>query len=264
MNPIARNAILVATLVSLPGCAGKRALMPEDRLSLSSQPQIIAIHFPPEQDFYVKAPFFQAGMLGVVEASYETASLQRNAGLEDPAPHVKDRLVNALRANLNLTNVRTVSEWPQNMNVAFEALRETRRAGTALDVETNTRKFDSALKEAFGSGVVLEVQTRTWRVESTRVVYSARARMLRLSDSADIWRVACTRVSQVQVSDVPALAEKPAANIPQVPRQEELWMEQALKANDGALLRAKLREAADTCADSLAEQALGRVNQPKR
>jgi hypothetical protein len=237
--------------------------MPEDQLSLSSQPQIVAIHYPPEEDFTVRVSF-QAGPLGGVQAAHETARLKANARLEDPAPQVRDRLVNALQANLKLTNVRTVSEWPQNMNIAFQALQETRRAGTALDVETSRKKFDSALKEAFGSGVVLEVQTRTWRVESTRVVYSARAGMLRLSDLSDIWRVACTRVSKVQLSDVPAFAEKTMPNIPQVPRQEELWMEEALKANDGALLRAKLREAADACADSLAEQALRKFNQPKR
>lgn len=263
MNPIARNAILAAALVSLPGCAGKRALMPDDRGSLSSQPQIIAIHYPPEEDFTVRASFLE-GPLGAVQAAYETARLKANARLEDPAPHVKDRLVNALQTNLKLTNVRTVSEWPQNLNIAFEALQETRRAGSALDVETNTRKFDSALKEAFQTGVVLEVQTRRWRVEGTRVVYSARAGMVRLSDLADIWRVACTRVSKVQPSDVPAFAEKTMPNIPQIPRQEELWMAEALKANDGALLRAKLREAADACADSLAGQVLRKFSQPDR
>src|SRR6266704_4283351 len=114
MKPIVRNAILVATLIVLPGCPSQQVLMtPDDRLSLSSQPHIIAIHYPPEEIFRLRYPGeILGGPFVTLAAQYEAARLKRDLRLEDPALDVKDRLVNALRANFNITKVRTVSEYP--------------------------------------------------------------------------------------------------------------------------------------------------------
>ncbi len=148
MKPIVRNAILVATLIVLPGCPSQQVLMtPDDRLSLSSQPHIIAIHYPPEEIFRLRYPGeILGGPFVTLAAQYEAARLKRDLRLEDPALDVKDRLVNALRANFNITKVRTVSEYPHT-NIAFETYMEARRAGSALDVETSRRMLDSTLKE---------------------------------------------------------------------------------------------------------------------
>jgi hypothetical protein len=111
MKPIARNAMLVATLMVLSGCANQQVLMtPDDRLSLSSYPHFIAIHYPPEQIFRLTDPgaAMAAAIVGPLVAIASQLALQgrQRAELEDPAPYVKDRLVNALRANFKLTNVR--------------------------------------------------------------------------------------------------------------------------------------------------------------
>ena len=266
MKPIVRNAILVATLIVLPGCPSQQVLMtPDDRLSLSSQPHIIAIHYPPEEIFRLRYPGeILGGPFATLAAQYEAARLKRDLRLEDPALGVKDRLVNALRANFNITKVRTVSEYPHTI-IAFETYMEARRAGSALDVETSRRMLDSTLKETFQTGVVLEVQTRRWMLESARVVYSARARLLRVADSAVIWQGICVHVSEVHVSDVPALAERriPHPTIAEQPASQ--LMKEELEANDGKLLKAKLREAADGCADKLLSGwAVGKVSQPNR
>jgi hypothetical protein len=207
---------------------------------------------------------------------------RQRAELEDPAPYVKDRLVNALRANFKLTNVRPVSEYPQNINIALGTYSETLRKrptegwareampcapspGVVCFVDEDRLRLDSTLKETFPTGVVLEVQTRRWMLESTpRVVYSARARLLRLADSAVIWQGTCEHVAEVHVSDVPDFDErrKPHPTIAQ-PRPDQLMMEE-LEANDGKLLKAKLREAADGCADKLLGRAVGKVSQPNR
>jgi hypothetical protein len=245
MIPIARNAILAATLMFLLGCASKPALlMPDDRLSLSSQPQIIAIHYPPGEDFRFSygGGFMGGGAFVVLSEASNTARLKSELWLEDPVPHFKERLVGALQANLKLTNVRTLSELPQN-------IQEARRTGTPA--------LDDALKEAFRTGVVLDVQTRRWMVEGTRVVYLARARLLRLSDLHVIWRGACKHVSELRFPET----RKPDPLEPPPGAKEKM---EALEADDGKVLKATLREAAGGCADSLAGEALGKVGQPDR
>jgi hypothetical protein len=299
------NVFLVATLVFLPGCASQRVLMtPEDRLWLSSQPHIITIHYPPEETFTMDTGAASAGALAIVilgplvggavavagAIQQEAARREQERRLDDPALRVKDRLVNAFQ----LTNVRTPSEYPRTMTVALETYSETLRnrpfwasreawAGTAEASSSCTPspgvtcsppdedrvRFDSALKEAFGTGVVLEVQTRRWRLEHNvsrvRLVYSARARLLRLADSAVMWQATCAAyAAEVRASDVPNFAErmKPHPTIGQ-PRADELMIEE-LGANDGKLLKAKLLEAAGGCADRLARSAVGKVSSPNR
>jgi predicted dinucleotide-utilizing enzyme len=120
---------------------------------------------------------------------------------------VKERLVQSLKDNLKLANVRVVSEIPKDTNV-------------------------DTLKGLFDTGVVLDVQTRKWGIDNNRAKYSALVRLVRLSDTAVLWEAACNEA----VAD----KEKPA------PARD------ALVADDGALLKAKLVQAADQCASELA------------
>jgi len=203
--------MLVATLV-LMGCAGQRIKMsPEDQRALASQPNIYAVHHQPGVTFLVESTGYT--IVGVLLSPMvagamvsEGAGIQRDLKLPDLAPRVKERLVNSLKADLNLTNLRMVSEVPQNTNV-------------------------ETLKKIFDTGVVLDVQTRKWGIDNNRAKYSALVRLVRLSDSTVVWEAACNEFVAGKGTSAPA--------------------REALIANDGELLKAKLREAADGCADQL-------------
>ncbi len=94
------------------------------------------------------------------------------------------------------------------------------------------------LKEKFRSGVVLDVATAQWGIDNNRVKYMGRARLVRLADRQVIWDGTC----KIVIGE-----DKPS------PTRE------ALVANDGALLKANLREAGDACADQLARWMTGKA-----
>ncbi len=286
MKPIARNAMVVATLIVLSGCAGKqRPVTPNDPLSLSSYPHFIAIHHPPSAIFTLSYGF-GAPLVAIPLAVSEAARLEGDMRLEDPAPYFKERFVNALQTNFKLTNVRPASEYPQNLKIALETYSETIRKrgfwdgkaawkpdwdkeappcvpspGTVCGPEDEVRlsrlRLNNTLKETFPNSIVLEVQTTRWALDSTaRVVYEAAIRLFRLSDSVVIWRRPCRGFAEVRVSEVPDFDErrKPHPTMGQQ-RPDQIMMEE-LQTN-GKLLKAKLREAAEACADNLLRAHLG-------
>ena len=87
------------------------------------------------------------------------------------------------------------------------------------------------LKETFQTGAVLDVRTVKWGIDNNRAKYSARVRLVRLADSAVLWEATC--------DDFIADKAKPSPTM------------EALTANDGELLKTKLGEVADLCADQL-------------
>lgn len=89
------------------------------------------------------------------------------------------------------------------------------------------------------NGVVLEVRTTKWGIDNNRAKYAAGARVLRLSDGAMLWDAIC--------DDVTADKDKPSPEI------------DALRADNGALLKAKLNQAAEACADQLVAWVIQRV-----
>ena len=96
-------------------------------------------------------------------------------------------------------------------------------------------------------------------LDGTSVVYAARARLLRIADSVVIWERNCAHAAEV---DVPRQGEEyhPTVNPtaqPEPTRQMRVLIE--LVANDGRLLKAKLRETAEGCADKLFASSLTRV-----
>ncbi len=167
-----RRSIASLLIVSMTGCAGPHKLARDDQLSLASRPKIHAVHHSPATVFMVRQ--HTAGSLllatpAVLETISEGERLQREQQVVDPAPRVKGRLVSALQGNLNLRNVHTVSDSPQND-----------------DVKT--------LKSLFNTGIVLDVRTMKWGLGTVdaRAIYSARARMISLEDSTVIWEATCS------------------------------------------------------------------------
>jgi len=89
------------------------------------------------------------------------------------------------------------------------------------------------------SGVIFEVRTTHWGIDNNRAKYSAGVRVLRLPDGETIWDAACEQVI--------AGKDKPSPTIDE------------LRADNGALLKANLNDAADLCADQLSQWALERA-----
>jgi hypothetical protein len=97
-------------------------------------------------------------------------------------------------------------------------------------VPTAYQREDGQLSEIYQGGVVLHLQTVRWGIDNQRAKYSVVARLQDMRVSRNMWAKAC---------EVVVDKDKDA------PYQDELY------ANDGALLKAKLREAAETCGDQL-------------
>lgn len=88
------------------------------------------------------------------------------------------------------------------------------------------------LRAVYKSGVVLDVRTWNWGLDNYRASYQARARLIRLADGAVLWQETCKAFVADRDKRAPSM--------------------QALLANSAELLKGKLRDAADGCAEELA------------
>ncbi len=210
------SAVMLVAELTIAGCAGQQArLTAENRKSLSSQPEVHAVHHSPSRVFTYESTGYSAAsalftpLLAIAQV-YEGTGLQRDLRLEDPVQRAQDRLVSKLQAHFNVTNVHVVPDPPKNDQIA-------------------------TLKQVFQKGLVLDIRTMNWGLDNSRAMYSARARLLRLEDSTLLWQATCKYVADATLPS-PSMA--------------------SLKANDGELLKTKLLDAADGCADQLSAWAI--------
>jgi hypothetical protein len=89
------------------------------------------------------------------------------------------------------------------------------------------------------SGVVFEVRTTAWGIDNNRAKYAAGIRVIRVVDRVTLWDAVCDSV----------IADKSKPS----PTGE------MLRADKGALLKSKLNQAAEACADQLAGWAVERA-----
>src|SRR5436309_12326430 len=91
-----RRSIASLLIVSMTGCAGPHKLARDEQLSLSAQPKIHAVHHRPATVFADREHTNTAVLLDTHAdpTVSESARLQRERP-EDPAPHIKSRLVKA-------------------------------------------------------------------------------------------------------------------------------------------------------------------------
>jgi hypothetical protein len=207
----------VAFLALLAGCAGQRVKMSEDnRKTLTTQP-VHAVHVEPtgfgvESTGYTVAGVLFTPLVALGQVA-EGSEMRSGLGLEDPVVRVKERLLVALEENYRIPNV---------IRVAQPASR--------FSPDTQYKSL---------SGVVLEVRTTKWGIDNNRAKYAAGVRVVRLSDSVELWNAVC--------DDVVPDKGKPSPTI------------EMLRADRGALLKAKLVQAADACTDQLVAWAIERV-----
>lgn len=103
------------------------------------------------------------------------------------------------------------------------------------------------LKARFKTGAVFEFKTIKWGLTFTRwshfrVMYSAAGRLVRLENDEVLWQGSCRFIEGEPEPNRPTLEE--------------------FVANNGALLRAKLLEAADQCMQQLFDQFTGEEQEP--
>lgn len=219
MTTIARTAISALTLTLVAGCAGQQTrLASADLRSLSSQTQIHVVHHLPARIFWVEGSGYTA--VGVlISPLVVIAQGQESQKLRD--------------------DLRLADPAPHVKDRLMRALQTNLNLTNARAVSDPPKNDDvETLKQVFRTGVVLDVRTMKWGIDNNRAKYSARARLVRLADSTIFWEATCNEF----------VADKGKPR----PTRE------ALTANDGELLKAKLRVAADGCADQLSAWATTR------
>ncbi len=215
-----------ALLAVVVGCAPRLiGLEHETLLRLKIEPEIQVIRYAPPT-FDVDNPGnsvvgslsgVSGGELAVPSQGASAAQTGTAYGLADPARTVQDRVVASLGFEMGLKNLRPMAEV---------------RPTDGLD----------ELGKAFSRGFVLDFKTLRWGLSYDpqsptryRVVYSARARLIRVADASLAWQGVC-EASEGQAVYGTTMGE--------------------LMATDAALLRDKLDEAAGSCSEELVRQFL--------
>lgn len=216
-----KGLLLVALFLFLAGCAPALIRPDKEELRrLGEQAGLQVVRFPPSS-FSVRTPGKAmvgggGGALGAVLSLglYESAGdkMAKEYALEDPAVRLQSRFLTSLEKATGSKESTIVQKPPSG-----ESLEE--------------------LKRTFGTGMVLDFKTTQWLLfyyptdwSHYRIAYSARGRLVRLDEPKIIWQGTCEIIGQDPKTS-PTLEE--------------------LVANNGALLKQKINEAADACAEQL-------------
>jgi hypothetical protein len=213
--------ILVTGVLSLPyGCA--RAAVPdpvqrEELIRLAEQPEIKIVYYPPVAlEVYRTKDSSSAAARGPIDRVVEGSRLRNRFALEDPALQVKERIVLLLAFEFGFKNITSV------LHVRL-----------ADDIHT--------LKMDFKNSALIDFRTLVWALGSlpaphsySGLLYSARARLIRLNPSRVVWEGQC------------------------LVQRKDLSLEQ-LESRDAAPLKETLAEIADACASQLAIQLRGKA-----
>lgn len=222
-----RALAFVAILLLMVGCAPSLIKMEKEEIArLKDQPEIQAVHYPaPTFTITTAGQIAVASLFGIIGGAIVGASIEaegkrltKEYALEDPSVRVKDRFIAALGTGLELRNFRSLNE-----PLASDDLTE--------------------LRTKFAGTMLIDFQTTNWAAgyhlpdtSRYRILYAVRARLIRPEESKIVWQGFCSFKGE-DAATSPTLDE--------------------LKANSGALLKEKLKEAADACADQLLAQFSG-------
>jgi hypothetical protein len=197
------------------GCARTAAPEPvqrEELLKLAEQPEIKVVYYPPVAlEAYRAKDSSSASARGPIDPVAEGSRLRNKFALEDPALQIKERIVLLLAFEFGFKNITPV------LHVRL-----------ADDIDK--------LKTDFKNGALIDFRTLSWALGNlpaphsySGLLYSARARLVRLNPSRVVWEGHC------------------------LVRRKDLNLEQ-LEAGDAASLKGTLPEIADACAAQLATQ----------
>lgn len=157
------SSLLLALLLTC-GCFPKLIKMEKAELArLKDEGEIQAIHYRgklPEVNTDSSSNS-EAEVLVLPFTSYQLRLI-----LEDPVLRVKERIVLAMDAALELKSVRLIQEP---------------LVGDDLD----------QLKAALGKGLAIDFKTIIWNLDRKKIWYVARSRLIRLEDSKILWQGVC-------------------------------------------------------------------------
>lgn len=246
MRPGVVSALLiVGPLLVAQGCAttGPPPLASEHMAQLASGSDVTVVHYP-TPPFRRVHPQTAAGwsaipLLGLVAGPVaEAASAQRGLevgeqvrvqlGLDDPVKRVHERLVAGLASTPRFRLLPTAPARFLSHDAPSE-LRATLGSGLVLDFRT------------ISWGIVAATKFLPGTTHQYQAFYGVRVRVVRLPDSGVVWQAGCTSVGR---------------------NPKGKWTHEELTADDGRLLKSKLNEAADACADQLVAQLTGREARP--
>lgn len=240
-----RFVFLWLSYLLVQGCAPSLVSMDRSELErLKYQPVIHVVHYPAP---LLTAWTFEAGLAGDIFIPFgilggvvggfashaamqaEGEKLMKQCSLEDPSLKVREEVIKSLSSEVGIENFRLVSE-PLDSD--------------ELDV----------LRSTFGDSLVMDFKTRGWTLmieplsqwTTTRryyLIYAPRARFIRLRDSKVIW------LGYTSFDEKESLSTN------------STWDE--LTENNCTLLKAKLDQAGNVCAQKLAEQLLGNTSVEK-
>ncbi len=215
-------ALLSVTILFL-GCATGGGVAPNrseiSRLKDSGVAEVRAVTYAPAPFVLASAGKVAAGSLfgivgGAVAANSMTKAGQEmiaTLGVTDPAVDVRDRLAKKLESDFGLAS--KVETAP-----ASDALPE--------------------LKKAFTDGAVLDTRTMGWQLiyypgdwGHHYLIYGGRARLLRMSDGKVLWEGKCFRKLPDEKTNRHTVDD--------------------YRANNGELLKERVQQATNGCADEL-------------
>jgi hypothetical protein len=209
---------ITAACVLIAGCAGQQVVMTPEDQRSLSSQPLYAVHYEAKGGFLVESTGHTAMALLVTPLVALTQVAEGN--------ELRTQL--ALEDPVLRSKERLVKVVQSGLDLTQVRSIPKPQEGDAV----------ASIKRAYGDGVLLDVRTTRWGIHNNRAKYQARARLVRLADSRVLWEAACNEV----------VAGKDARE----PTREEI------SANNGALLKAKLGEAAELCADQLAAWLVGK------
>lgn len=172
---------------------------------LKNAPEILAIHYHRYRnvDVFVASPYMPDDDLRQFLAELETKAA-------NPLPGVKGQFLSAIGNNFGIENVRVIEE-PRfsrtitNPHAVSWSVRKTIR---------NTEDELDQLKKTFRKGMAIDFYTHKWWLipypedeSHYRFVYSVEARLIRIEESAILWKGVCNIVEEDPSEKRSTLAE---------------------------------------------------------
>lgn len=225
---------LLLNYILVQACAPSLVSMDRSELEqLKHQPLIHVVHYS-SPSLIARTPSTDVGLavggiLGagvtIAMAQAEGEKLKKQCSLEDPSIRVRERVIESLSRETGVKNFRLVPERMESEEL--DALKS--KIENALVMDFKTHHWTLAVKP----------WTR-WTTSRYYVVYSIRARLIRQQDSKVMW------VGYSHFDENESLSTS------------STWDE--LTEKDCTLLKAKFGQAADTSAQQLADQFLGKTS----